>query len=310
MARGNASCPGLLPKPPHAPAKAERAGQLDHAMIEVVGDVSVTGGVEGDAVGEAELSRPDALRAGGALIGPVGVELLDAMVVVICDQHLAGVRGDAARVGELARAAALGAPFEDFAALQVEALDAVVARVGDVHVVAGHGDAAARRLGVVLRGAEAELAGFRPLVAPLQDEVAVCVELLDAVVAGVDDVHVTGGVHGQPADRPELAVSAAVGAPLGLKRAGRGELLHDVAELVGDVHVADAVDGDGLGEAQHALGALADDLRGGVRARRRADACARLAERARRARAQARQGQRSAQRRWHGRAPSREGHRR
>ena len=65
---------------------------------------------------------------------------------------------------------------------------------------------------------------------------------------------------------PELAVTAAVGAPLRLERAVGGELLHDVAQLVGDVHVALRVHGDRLGEAQHALGTLADDLRGRVRA--------------------------------------------
>ncbi len=92
-------------------------------------------------------------------------------------------------------------------------------------------------------------------------------ELLDAVVRGVDHVHVPRRVRREPADRPELAVPAAVGAPLAEIGAGGAELLHDIAELVGDVHVAGGVQRDGLGKAQDRFGALADDRRGGVRAR-------------------------------------------
>ena len=91
-------------------------------------------------------------------------------------------------------------------------------------------------------------------------------ELLDPVVLGVDDVDVPGGVGREAADRPELAVPAAEGAPLAEVCAGGGELLHDERELVGDVDVAERVDGDRLGEAQDAFGAHPDDRRRGVRA--------------------------------------------
>ena len=127
-------------------------------MVDVVGHVHVAGCVQGDAVGEAELSRTGAVRADRALICAGRAEVLDAMVVVVGHQHLAGVGGDAARVGELPRAGALRAPLQRFAALEVEALDAVVAGVGHIHVFARHRDAAAGRLGVVLGGAELELA--------------------------------------------------------------------------------------------------------------------------------------------------------
>ena len=171
--------------------------------------------------------------------GAFGVELLDAVVVVVGDEHLAGVGGDAARVGELAGALRPWCPRRSASPpFEVEALDPVVAAVGDVHVAGGHGDAAAGRLREVLRGAEVELPDFAAVVAPGGDEGAAGVELLDPVVARVDHVDVAGGVGGDAADRPELAVTAAEGAPLGLERAGRAELLHHVAELVGHVDVA------------------------------------------------------------------------
>src|SRR5207248_3165925 len=131
---------------------------------------------------------------------------------------------------------------------------------------------AAGRLGRVLRGEEAELARRAAAVPPRGDEVAAGVELLDPVVARVDHVHVAGGVRGEAADRPELTVAAAVGAPLRLKHPFGGELLHHVAELVGHEHVPLRTDRDRLGEAQHALGALADDVRRDVWAGARAGA--------------------------------------
>ena len=181
------------------------------------------------------------------------------MIVVVGDEHLRGVRGDAARVGELPAAGPVGAPFERFAAFEVEALDPIVARVGDVDVVAVDRDPAARRLGRVQRGAEVELAEFLPEVAPVLDEFTGGRELLDPVVGGVDDVDVPGGVGREAADRAELAVAAAVGAPLAEVGAGGGELLHDERELVGDVDIAERVDRDRLGEAKDAFGAHPDD---------------------------------------------------
>ena len=87
---------------------------------------------------------------------------------------------------------------------------------------------------------------------------------------GVDDIHVARRVGGEPADRPELAVTAAIGAPLAEIRARGVELLHDIAELIGDIHVPGGVQCDGLREAQDRFGALPEDRRGGVRARGRA----------------------------------------
>ena len=105
-----------------------------------------------------------------------------------------------------------------------------------------------------------------PEAAPVLDEFAGGRELLDPVVGGVDDIDVPGGVGREPADRPELAVPAAVGAPLAEIGAGGGELLHDERELVGDVDVAERVDCDRLGEAEDAFGAHPDDRGRGVRA--------------------------------------------
>ena len=65
-------------------------------MVDVVGHVGVAGGVERHAVGEAELAGPRAAGAGGGLEGAFGAEFLDAVVVVIGDEHLGGVGGHAA----------------------------------------------------------------------------------------------------------------------------------------------------------------------------------------------------------------------
>ena len=105
-------------------------------------------------------------------------------------------------------------------------------------------------------------------MAPRGDEVSVRVELLDPVVARVDHVHVSRRVGRESVDRPELAVPASERAPLGLEHTGGGELLHHVAQLVGDVDIALGVHRDRLGKAQHALGALSDELRRRVRAGR------------------------------------------
>ena len=100
----------MEPKPPHAPSEAELRVELDHAVVDVVGHVHVAGRVEGDAVGEAELARAAAVGADRALEGAFGVEFLDAVVVVVGDDHLAFVGRDPAWVGELAGAAARRSP--------------------------------------------------------------------------------------------------------------------------------------------------------------------------------------------------------
>src|SRR5207248_473786 len=149
------------------------------------------------------------------------------MVVVVGNDHLARVRGEAARIGEVARAAALGTPRDWFGARQREALDAVVAGVGDVDVAAADRDTAAGWVRGVERGVEVELARFVPGVAPRRDEAARGVELLDAVVARVDDVDVARGVGREAAYRAELPHAAAIRAPLRNERARGIELLHD-----------------------------------------------------------------------------------
>ena len=214
-ARGNCELAGFGAGAAPRAGERQLRGELDDAVVAVVGHVHVAGGVQRDAVGEAELPRPVALRAGFGFEGAFGVEFLDAVVVVVGDDHLAFVGGHPARVGELAGAAAVGAPLHRFAAFEVEALDAVVAGVGDVHVVARDRDAAAGRLAGVLRRSRSRT---RPSSLPRWPQAVMNspfgAELLDPVVAGVDHVHVAGRVGRQPADRPELAVAAAVGAPL------------------------------------------------------------------------------------------------
>ncbi len=76
-------------------------------MVEVVGDVDVAGCVQRHAVGEAELARSRPVRASSLQEVARRVERLEAVVVVVGDDHLAFVRRDAAGVGELAGAAAV-----------------------------------------------------------------------------------------------------------------------------------------------------------------------------------------------------------
>ena len=196
------------------------------------------------------------------------------MVVVVGDQHLGLVGRQAARIDELPGGRSSAAPGERFAPVECEALDAVVARVGDVDVFPADRDAAAGRLRRVLGGAEVKPADFGAPMPPREQEVAVGVELLDAIVAGVDHVDVAGAIDREASDRPELAVPAAIGAPLRFKDTGRAEALHDVAELIGDVDVALRPERHRLGEAQHALATLPGDrdrgVGAGLRARARA----------------------------------------
>src|SRR6202000_3406328 len=111
------------------------------------------------------------------------------------------VGGDPAGIGELPGRAALRPPCQRFAAAEVEALDAVVAAVGDEHEAAVDRDASSGGLGEVLGGAEVELPRFAAAVSPGGQEGPGGAELLDPVVAGGDDLDISGGIDGPGADR-------------------------------------------------------------------------------------------------------------
>ena len=257
---GRRADPAFEPKPPHAPRNAELRVELDDAVVDVVGDVHVAGGVERDAVGEAELPGAGAVGAGGASNGAFGVELLDAVVVVVGDEHL-GARSRRRRAGR--RTARGPLPLVPHAIAsppsRLKRSIAVVAAVGDVDVAARHGDAAAGRLGGVLGGAEVELPEFAAAVAPGGDEVPGGGELLDPVVAGVDDVDVARRRRSRGRRSARTGRARRRRSPTGLEVLPAAlNFCTDVAELVGDVDVAGRSDRDRLGEAQHAFGALPD----------------------------------------------------
>src|SRR5437762_1255088 len=109
-------------------------------------------------------------------------ELLDAVVVVICDVDVpAPVGRHAGRGVELSVARALAPPGGEEGAARVELLDAVVVRIRDVDVPAPIGGDA---------GGEVELSVARAGAPPRGEEGAARVELLDAVVIVIGHVDV------------------------------------------------------------------------------------------------------------------------
>ena len=186
-------------------------------------------------------------------------------MLVVGHEQAGAAHRDPARVGELARRHDLG----PVAAVEREALDAVVAGVGHVDGVARHREAAARRGRVARAGPEAELAHVAAGPAPGVHQLPVGVEAIDAVRA-VGHQHRAVAGHGEGADAAELARLGPRDPELAPEDAVRAEDLDDVRALVGHVDRAVGADGQRLGEAHDALGALADLRRGGVRARRAA----------------------------------------
>ncbi len=78
-------------------------------------------------------------------------------------------------------------------------------------------------------------------------------ESLDAMVAGVGDVHVPGAVQGDPLRREELAITAALRSPLAQIEPTGSEPLDAVIARVGNVHVPGAVQSDPLGREELAI---------------------------------------------------------
>ena len=238
------------------------AAEAHDAVVEVVGDEHAPGSVGGHAVGEVELSGARPVLADRAQQVPAGVEHDEPVVLIVGHEQAGAAHRDPARVGELSRRHDLG----PVAAVEREALDAVVAGVGHVDDVARHREAAARRGGVPRAAAEAEPAHVAAGPAPGVHQLPVGVEAIDAV-RSVGHQHRAVAGHGERANPAELARLGTRDAELAPEDAVRAEDLDDVRALVGHVDRAVGTDGQRLGEAHDALGALADLRRGGVRAR-------------------------------------------
>ena len=145
---------------------------------------------------------------------PSGANFCTRLLPAVHDVHVpGGVDRHAGRIPELARARCRAAEREQERPGRVELLDALVAVVHDVHVVAA-GVGGERDGAVELTGRDAE-------TAPLAEEVAVTVEPLDAIVAGVGHIDLPGRREHDPLRRLELTVCIALGTPGGVEEERR-----------------------------------------------------------------------------------------
>src|SRR5690606_5881735 len=186
-------------------------------------------GVDCDLVGQVELARAAAGGAKRAERLAIRAEDLHAVVAGVDDQDAAGEADrDANRPHQIASAAPRRAELPEVVALAVEDLHAVVPVVGDVDALPGDGDAHWLL----------ELAVPVAETAPLAQEDAAGVELLDAVVLRVGHVDVAVVVNCQRRRSVELAGAAACRAPYAEVLPGGREAPDAVADAVGQVDVA------------------------------------------------------------------------
>src|SRR5262245_41411506 len=215
-----------------------------HPVVVGIEDVHSPTGVAGDAPGLVELALAAAVNPPHSDEVTIEREFLHAVIAELAEVHVAVRRTCKARLIEqdvvgivkLPRIVSVLAPALDqprLGAASVEHLHAVVAGVGDPEesrAVDGH-----------LLWPE-ELAQLLAVAAPLEQEVVVGGEFLDAVVFAVfGDVEVTSGVLHAISYRMELArpgspraAERAVGQELALRRVGQDT----VVVGVGDEQVA------------------------------------------------------------------------
>ena len=255
---------------------------LADAVIIRIGDVEVAGGIHGDASGIVQLG------AGGLAVTAIACrsvsrhgghrsvrDFADAVVIRIGDVQVAGgIHGDAFGIVQLdGRGRALTAVAcrsvsrhgGDDRSVGKNLADALVIRIGDVQVESRiHGDASGRvQLGA---GGQSVVAAesFRPVSRHRGDR---SIENhADALVRGVGDVQVAGGIHGDALGILQLgaggrAVVAAV-ARRPVSRHGGDESIGDLADAVvprvGDVDdAAGGIHGDAGGRVQLGAGGRA-----------------------------------------------------
>src|SRR5262249_16527570 len=116
------------------------AVELLNAVVAVVRDVYVAGGIHRDPNGRGELPVAAAGSAPLRDEPPIGVEFLNAVVARIGDVDVAAIHRNAGGCHELPIAAAVAAPLRQERTGGIELLDAVVHRrarrllVGDIDV--------------------------------------------------------------------------------------------------------------------------------------------------------------------------------
>ena len=191
--------------------------------------------VSGDGDVAAEVRGHDALEAQRLrkfLAGFRASEELHAILVRLGHGRDAVAQRDLARIVQLsiafARKKGVQAPLVTALAFCIEDLHTVVVGVDDVQL------ARVPRQTVRL-GEEARV---RTEVAPCLHEVQVAVELHDAVVARIADVHAAGVIHGDVAGTQQLAVGMSMRSPRDRAPIGERETLHAVVARVGDVEEA------------------------------------------------------------------------
>jgi hypothetical protein len=239
------------------------------------GPGALEAGVEGGAVGGAEIER----RAGKRADGAIGSDAADCVVAGVGDVEVAGAiageaerkvetRGGADPVGRSGGAERAGNRGDDTG--RRDAADGVVVGVGDVEVAGVVAREALRIIETrvcpraVHRARRAGRAGYGRDLAGRGDAA-------DGVVVEVGDEEVAGGVEGQAARPGEvgggagaIGLAGGCGAVLGKHGAGGGELPDRVVVEAGDI------DGAG-GINRHAGQAVGRRAGGAERVRLRAE---------------------------------------
>ena len=98
---------------------------------------------------------------------------------------------------------------------------------------------------------------FQPAIvqhrAPLRQEVAIGVELLNILGDIIGDIDHSGGVRRQAEWLTELSVARAEAAPLGQEVSIGIEFLNTIVKGVGDINIGGAIHGDGEREIELAI---------------------------------------------------------
>ena len=258
------------------------AEKLPHAAVRGVGygELAVRGeghgawGVEGCGDGRSGIAGKllDAVARDRGDVSADCIDAADAVVEAVGDVEVAGaVEGKPARHGEgggRSSSAVSGASGEtgagdraDDAGGGVDDSDALIVGVGDVEATGaidgepGWGVDGGGSGRTVIAGEE-----LQAIAGDGGDAAGGCGQLADAVIAGVGDVEIPGGVEGERGGIPELSgsgrtvvtgVSGAADAGDGGDDAGGGVDLADAVVVgVGDVEVSGRIDGERGGRIQ------------------------------------------------------------
>ena len=235
--------------------RQENRVELLDPVVVPVRDVDVAGGIHRDPVGAAELAGAAAPVAPLEEENTVPVELLGSGVAGAFKEYLRdidiarGIHCNSGGIVKLAVACAVAAPCQDEIAIGIELLYAVVVSIRYVYV--GH-----VRDGIEGRrdstGGE-ELTFVRAVTAPFDDEIAIGIEFLYAVVPSIHYIDFAGSIHRNSLGAVELGVTGAVTAPFDDEISVGIELLYAVVAAISNVHVARGICRDTLRVAELAV---------------------------------------------------------